>query len=147
MDARLTFVSAGITWFPWFSRSPRRQRTKGEGCIDLLTASQCLTFPVLLLHCVITCLQCRVQLVHKELGAKEALMWVQLNGCIVVFSTCEVVFVQRRAITRLPWHCIGRYLSSTSRWEINMTYLCLFSHRESGGKEEQRDPLENREKR
>lgn len=27
------------------------------------------------------------------------------------------------------------------------TYPCLFSHREPGGKEEQRDPLENREKR
>lgn len=54
MDARLTFVSAGITWFPWFSRSLGRQRTKGERCVDLLTASQCLTFPMLLLHCVIT---------------------------------------------------------------------------------------------
>lgn len=133
MDAILTFVSAGITWFPWFSRSPRRQRTKGECCVDLLTASQCLTFPVLLLHCVITCLQCRVQLAHKELEAKEALMWVQLNGCIVVFSTCEVVFVQGRAIIRLPCHCIGRYLSSTSRWETNIRHIRVYFRTGSQG--------------
>lgn len=67
-------VSAGIARFPWFSWSLRRERTKGEGRVDLLTASQCLTFTVLFLHCVITCLQCRVQLAHKELWAKEALM-------------------------------------------------------------------------
>lgn len=67
-------VSAGITWVPWFSRSPRRERTKGEGCVDLLAASEYFTFPVLSLHCVITCFHCRVQLAHKELWAKEALM-------------------------------------------------------------------------
>lgn len=133
MDARLTFVSAGITWFPWFSRSPRRQRTKGEGCVDLLTASQCLTFPLLLLHCVITCLQCRVQLARKELWAKEALMWVQLNGYIVAFSTCKEVFLQRRAISTLPWHCIGRYLSSTSRWGMNIRHICVYFRTGSPG--------------
>lgn len=69
--------------------------------------------------------------------------WVLLYT-LLFFCLCKVVVVQRWAIA-LHRQTFIFHLQLRNEYKTYQT--CLFTHRESGGNEEQRDPLESQEKR